>query len=383
MREAKAGGPESIGLALSGGGVRAAAFHAGVLRYLAERGLLENVTHVSSVSGGSLFAGLVFQNGNYRWPTSQAYLDKVLPHVREVLTTTSLQGRSVLRLVLPTNWALFLDRPEVLAQTIGKLWGIKASFLALDETPIWSINCSTGETGRRFRFKSDGTLGDYELGHADLKDLDIATALAASAAFPGWIGPLELAPENYAWKKKVPRDAKEATPFTPPFQKLHIYDGGVYDNLGMEAIFDAGTQAMKEDSGVRYLVVSDAGASVARRDLPLVPHKRVLQLIDIYAEQVSDLRVRAFKNYLRQNPGMGAYAQIGKSVAASIEEHRKERKQAIADALLKHAWLSEEDAKKAKDYPTTLKKMDAPDFDLLARHGHERIKWSMEMMSRS
>lgn len=52
---------EGIGLAHSGGGVRAAAFHPGVLQYLAEQCLLEQVTRISSVSGGSLFAGLVWR----------------------------------------------------------------------------------------------------------------------------------------------------------------------------------------------------------------------------------------------------------------------------------------------------------------------------------
>lgn len=55
-----------IGIALSGGGVRAAAFHAGVLKRLAERGLLEHVAHVSTVSGGSLFTGLVFHAADYK-----------------------------------------------------------------------------------------------------------------------------------------------------------------------------------------------------------------------------------------------------------------------------------------------------------------------------
>ncbi|HPF07510.1 MAG TPA: patatin-like phospholipase family protein, partial [Spirochaetota bacterium] len=60
-----------IGLALSGGGVRAAAFHSGVLKYLAEKGKLEDVNHISSVSGGSLFTGLVFSINSGRWPSSK------------------------------------------------------------------------------------------------------------------------------------------------------------------------------------------------------------------------------------------------------------------------------------------------------------------------
>jgi predicted acylesterase/phospholipase RssA len=45
---------KEIGLALSGGGVRAAVFHLGVLKRLADEGLLESVSAISTVSGGSL-----------------------------------------------------------------------------------------------------------------------------------------------------------------------------------------------------------------------------------------------------------------------------------------------------------------------------------------
>ncbi len=43
-----------IGLALSGGGFRAAFFHLGVLARLAELGLLRRIEVVSTVSGGSI-----------------------------------------------------------------------------------------------------------------------------------------------------------------------------------------------------------------------------------------------------------------------------------------------------------------------------------------
>lgn len=47
-----------IGLALSGGGFRAVAFHLGVLRALHDRGVLDRVEVISSVSGGSIIAAL-------------------------------------------------------------------------------------------------------------------------------------------------------------------------------------------------------------------------------------------------------------------------------------------------------------------------------------
>ena len=54
-----------IGIALSGGGVRATVFHLGVLARLAEDSLLESISFISSVSGGSLAAGLVYGASDY------------------------------------------------------------------------------------------------------------------------------------------------------------------------------------------------------------------------------------------------------------------------------------------------------------------------------
>ena len=45
-----------IGLALSGGGFRASLYHLGLLRFLRDAGILSQVTHITSVSGGSIMA---------------------------------------------------------------------------------------------------------------------------------------------------------------------------------------------------------------------------------------------------------------------------------------------------------------------------------------
>ncbi|MBD0328634.1 MAG: patatin-like phospholipase family protein [Thermoleophilia bacterium] len=57
------GGEPTLGIALSGGGFRAAFFHVGVLAYLAERRLLKKVSVLSTVSGGSIVGTLLY----FRW----------------------------------------------------------------------------------------------------------------------------------------------------------------------------------------------------------------------------------------------------------------------------------------------------------------------------
>lgn len=55
-----------IGLALSGGGYRAAAYHIGALRALHKLGVLDKVDVISSVSGGSIIAAsYALHDGDY------------------------------------------------------------------------------------------------------------------------------------------------------------------------------------------------------------------------------------------------------------------------------------------------------------------------------
>src|SRR5437868_3057678 len=57
---------KKIGLALSGGGFRATLYHLGLVRFLHDAGILPNVTHITSVSGGSIIAAHLALNwGRY------------------------------------------------------------------------------------------------------------------------------------------------------------------------------------------------------------------------------------------------------------------------------------------------------------------------------
>ena len=57
---------KKIGLALSGGGFRATLYHLGLVRFLRDAGILPQVSHITSVSGGSIFAAHLALNwGRY------------------------------------------------------------------------------------------------------------------------------------------------------------------------------------------------------------------------------------------------------------------------------------------------------------------------------
>ncbi len=188
-------------LALSGGGVRAMAFHAGVLLYLAENNQFEKVEELSSVSGGSLLLGLIYKENNYTWPGSTDYLERIYPTIITQLCNTNLQQKALYTLLHPFNWRYLFSRANILAITIKKHWGIDYKLGGIDTNPIWSINATTAENGKRFRFKQD-TFGDYLLGYSNSSHFELAKAIAVSAAFPGGIGPLVIHTDKYLWKKR-------------------------------------------------------------------------------------------------------------------------------------------------------------------------------------
>lgn len=94
----------------------------------------------------------------------------------------------------------------------------------------------------------------------------------------------------------------------PPYKKLHLYDGGLYDNLGLEPLFDVGSQSFKHDEDVNltYLLVSDGGAPLTRQTIPhpLNPF-RFKRIADIALDQTRALRVRSFTNFVIKHPFKG------------------------------------------------------------------------------
>ena len=63
----------SIGLALSGGGFRVTLFHIGVMRQLRDADLISRVSHITSVSGGSIAAAHFVLNWNRHTGSEQNF----------------------------------------------------------------------------------------------------------------------------------------------------------------------------------------------------------------------------------------------------------------------------------------------------------------------
>ncbi len=362
-----------LGLALSGGGFRATAYHLGVLARLAEANRLEEVTFLSTVSGGSLCAGLVFALNGFQWPSSQVYRERIAPEARRRMTSYDFQV-GLLRRVLRTPWRILESKAGALSYLLRTQWGVTIPLRDLPAHPRWMINATCYETGKNWRFERF-RMGDYIFGYTSDTDFPVSDAMAASAGFPGLIGPLVLPARGRRWFKyredgrnvqvavNAPPEA-HTEPVEPPFPSVHLWDGGVYDNHGLEGLHDF---ARGWRQGIDFLLVSDgSGKPVAERYRIGAPV--LMRIISgVMMDQIRSLRSRAILERIKSHGDKGAYLTIGNSCPNIIRAAGKEAEL----AYLCDGCLSEEEAERAGAFPTVIRKLTDAEFELLFRHGFE------------
>ncbi len=347
----------NIALAFSGGGVRATVFHLGVLARLARLDLLHRVKTISSVSGGSLAAGLVFSRSGLRWPSAETYLHDVVPQIHDLMTGCDLQRRFILR-SLANPWKILRGRASVLGEGLRRHWQIDGRIADLPISPRWLINATCYQTGKNWRFARD-LMGDYQTKYVTSPNFGLADALAASAAVPGLVGPLIVPSHRYDWSERGDDGWRS---IEPRYKHLHLWDGGVYDNLGVEALFKPG-DGLQE--GADFLIACDASRPLGG-DLGPIGWRpgylaASLRLVDVATDQVRSLRARMLIEYFKANPGSGTYMKIG----------RPSRGVGAAAMLRDHEVLA------AASMGTTLRRLSHDEFSLLFRHGYEVAAMSL------
>ncbi len=357
-----------VGLALSGGGIRAAVFHLGVLRYLAEHGLMERVTLLSTVSGGSLITAAIVSHSGMQWPTSSRYLEAIYPALRQMLTNCDLFSVRALGLsgLLRQNTRLLNQRAQILVDLLGQQWKIKGVLHDLPEAPTWWINATCVETGKNWRF-SKREMGDWQFGRHYEPPFTLAQAVAASAAVPYVIGALRLELPQSGWYATDPATRKPRHGIKPSLDAVRLWDGGAYENLGLEALYKADQGLV----GCNFLICSDASGP-----MQIAPKARALasllrgrlgspRLFDISSDQIRALR-RMLVNALRRGEIQGALLRMGNSTRAlDLKSGRTAAAREYDDVL------SEDDVAAAATHPTDLGTLSSDAFDRIARHGHE------------
>jgi NTE family protein len=141
---------EGIALCLSGGGYRAMLFHVGALWRLYEAGILGQVKRISSVSGGSVTAGVL----GYKWAklsfdparTALDFVPEVVAPLRALAGRTVDIPAIVGGLLLPGRIS---DR---LASAYDNALFHGASLQDLPDAPRFVINATSVQSGVLWRF---------------------------------------------------------------------------------------------------------------------------------------------------------------------------------------------------------------------------------------
>lgn len=270
-----------LGLALSGGGFRAAFFHIGVLAQMAMLGLLRHVEVISTVSGGSIVGALYYlhvkklveakgdneiTDQDYKAIVEQVEVDFLQSVQRNIRMRTFLNPLKNVRMGM-ANYS----RSDRIGELYDELFyrpvidpkrtkpiemrelkilpeGAKADFYPLTDNaarkakvPILLINATTVNTGHNWRFEASrmgepprkGDLAqdiDKNLrlrrapSYGDIiqkqQDIELGLAVAASACVPGIFHPLAI------------------SDLYPDEIRVQLVDGGVHDNQGIQGLLD-------------------------------------------------------------------------------------------------------------------------------------------------
>lgn len=251
-----------IGLALSGGGARAIAFHLGCLRALHDRGVLERVKVLSAVSGGAVIGALYAYGGGTFEEFELRVIDLLRRGLLGSLTTKALgpclpgcvvtaasagaaaASAGVARPLLaaaqralgmhdPTRpgWGHALQPP--LRRWVSRTSALEESLRSrlFGNSRVGDqrrhgmevvINATELRTMSAFRFGSKES-GCWRFGRLESNDVSLARAVAASAAYPVFLPALDC---RYTF----------ASSGGSRQERVILTDGGVFDNLGVTCL---------------------------------------------------------------------------------------------------------------------------------------------------
>ena len=286
-------------LCLSGGGYRAMLFHLGALWRLYEARLLQNVQRISSVSGGSITAGVLalkWRQLSFDPDRLQSdFVPQVVSPIR-ALADETIDAEYII-------WGVVL--PGRVSDQVAKAYDTHlfkgATLQDLPETPRFVINATNVQSGALWRFMKP-YMRDYRVGEVKKPTIPLAHAVAASSAFPPVLSPFEMRLEANAFTPDSGHDLQRQ-PFTT---KVLLTDGGVYDNLGLETAWKRYKTILVSDGGGQLQPEEEPKSDWARHSF------RVLSLID---NQVRSLRKRQVIDSYESGGRQGAYWGIRTNIA--------------------------------------------------------------------
>jgi NTE family protein len=291
---------DGIGLCLSGGGYRAMTFHLGALWRLNEAGYLGKLDRISSVSGGSITAGVL----GLRWKDLGVTPNAPAPNFSIVVDEVrAMAGRTIdIGSILEGAFGPGTVSAKIEAAYDDELFH-GATLQNLPDSPRLVINATNVQSGVLFRFAKP-YMADWRVGKVNHPNVPLAAAVAASSAFPPVLSPAELDFRKYGCVFE-PNSGKDLQrdPFTA---KAVLSDGGVYDNLGLETVW----------KDYKTVLVSDGGGHLEAEEAPHRDWARhAYRVLDIIDSQVRSLRARQLVESYEKGERSGTYWGIRTNIA--------------------------------------------------------------------
>ena len=301
---------KKIGLALSGGGYRAAAYHIGTLRALNRLGILDKVDVISAVSGGSITAAYyALHKDNYE-KFESSFIKKLQ---RGVLCSTIIYLLLVLSISLFIGFRLswWLVIPEVIIFLIcwyqilpvsyfiessyNRLFFQKKKLSDLPQSPLIAINATDVSNGKLYTFSQLKMGGytyyqnsDYTTSPFDNTQFPIAKAVMASSCVPFAFSPIKISREFCKENTEIPI----------------LIDGGLYDNQGTHKLSMSNSRYHAD-----YIIVSDAGNTQINANRILNPICLLIKTSDIMMDRIKRFQ-RQQNIYTPANPNRYAYVPL-------------------------------------------------------------------------
>lgn len=309
---------KKIGVALSGGGYRAAAYHLGTLRALHKLGVLENVDVISAVSGGSIIAAYYALHKDEGFENfEKSFKEKlangvifstyacVIVLLIAVLVTVCLSFRycsllgivvTVIELLALTFYWYYIAPISCLVEHgyRRRFFGNKA-LTDLPTSPLIAINATDVSTGTQFTFSQKKMSGYRYLKDGesifDNSGFPISKAVMASTCVPFAFNPICI-PTCYC------KSTKNIMPI--------LIDGGIYDNQGAHKFSERNSEYK-----VDYAIVSDAGNTTINSNRIWNPICLLLKTSDLLMNRIKIFQ-RGNNNYSSSKKSViYAYTDLG------------------------------------------------------------------------
>lgn len=351
-----------IGLALSGGGSRAIAFHLGCLRALNDLGILERVKIISTISGGSLIGAYFVYTPKKSFSEfdsdickflSQGFQNKILLEFLKPKNISSscinyltIKSLGLLNLLFKKNISIhrypsFTDMfQKVLQKEIF-------SNLKMSSPRRYNMDIVIGacelRTGTAFRF-GNTIAGGWRYGAMVDWDVEVGFASAASAAYPIFLPAFDRT-FNFC------KDGKEMA------HRILISDGGIYDNLGIQVIEpNRNSQYSLHTFPCDYLIICNAGhGQDTGFKVPLSWKSRVTRSMEIVHRRVQDSAMNRL-HFLKQTD------QIKGFIMPYLGQQDGNLPWKPSNLVLRSEIL---------DYPTDFAPMSGKWIELLTRRGEQ------------